>query len=149
MHVVVGGEYVNTVAANWSTGICKTVLFCFVVSIACWACSLPRTFSILSHLATVSAVLTFLSVVTAAVFLQVQGYPADYTSDESFINKHGHLQAGGKPIFSAWPAAGATFSSIVVALMNISYTFIGQITLPSFIAEMKDPRYVIATVNSK
>lgn len=26
------------------------------------------------------------------------------------------------------------------AFLNISYTFIGQITLPSFIAEMKDPR---------
>ena len=37
------------------------------------------------------------------------------------------------------PAAGTTFVAGLNAFMNISYTFIGQITLPSFIAEMKNP----------
>ncbi|POR39271.1 N amino acid transport system protein [Tolypocladium paradoxum] len=46
----------------------------------------------------------------------------------------------GDPVFSAWPAPGASFVSIMVAFLNICYTFIGQITLPSFIAEMTDPR---------
>lgn len=94
----------------------------------------------LSHLATVSAILTFVSVVSAAAFLHAQGHPADYDPRPSFIDADGQHQIGGEPIFSAWPSKEATFSSIVVALMNISYTFIGQITLPSFIAEMKDPR---------
>ena len=38
------------------------------------------------------------------------------------------------------PAAGTTFVSGLNAFLNISYTFIGQITLPSFIAEMKEPK---------
>lgn len=40
----------------------------------------------------------------------------------------------------AIPAAGTTFVSGMNAFLNISYTFIGQITLPSFIAEMKEPK---------
>lgn len=47
----------------------------------------------------------------------------------------------GDPIFSAWPAPGAGFVSVTIGFLNICYIFIGQMTLPSFIAEMKDPRY--------
>jgi hypothetical protein len=38
------------------------------------------------------------------------------------------------------PAKGTSFVKGMNAFLNISYTFIGQITLPSFIAEMKEPR---------
>jgi hypothetical protein len=38
------------------------------------------------------------------------------------------------------PKASTTFVMGMNAFMNISYTFIGQITLPSFIAEMKEPK---------
>ena len=38
------------------------------------------------------------------------------------------------------PLKGTTFVAGMNAFLNISYTFIGQITLPSFIAEMKEPR---------
>lgn len=41
---------------------------------------------------------------------------------------------------TAIPIAGTTFVAGMNAFLNISYTFIGQITLPSFIAEMRDPR---------
>lgn len=41
---------------------------------------------------------------------------------------------------TALPVKGVTFVAGMNAFLNISYTFIGQITLPSFIAEMKDPR---------
>jgi len=44
------------------------------------------------------------------------------------------------PFHLAIPAAGTTFVSGMNAFLNISYTFIGQITLPSFIAEMKEPK---------
>ncbi len=38
------------------------------------------------------------------------------------------------------PTSGTTFVAGMNAFLNISYTFIGQITLPSFIAEMREPR---------
>jgi hypothetical protein len=41
---------------------------------------------------------------------------------------------------TAVPLKGTTFVAGMNAFLNISYTFIGQITLPSFIAEMKEPR---------
>lgn len=47
---------------------------------------------------------------------------------------------GGEPIVTALPVKGTTFVLGMSAWLNISYTFIGQITLPSFIAEMKNPR---------
>ena len=46
---------------------------------------------------------------------------------------------GGEPIVTAFPVAGTTFVAAFSAFLNISYTFIGQITLPSFIAEMQRP----------
>ena len=47
---------------------------------------------------------------------------------------------GGEPVVTAVPLKGTTFVAGMNAFLNISYTFIGQITLPSFIAEMKEPR---------
>ena len=64
----------------------------------------------------------------AVIFTAIEDHPAGYTP------------AKGDPIVTAVPVAGTTFVSGVNAFLNISYTFIGQITLPSFIAEMKEPK---------
>lgn len=45
----------------------------------------------------------------------------------------------GEPTVLVFAASGTTFVAGMNAFLNICYTFIGQITLPSFIAEMKDP----------
>ncbi|KAJ6437702.1 N amino acid transport system protein [Purpureocillium lavendulum] len=139
LHVVVGGEYLNTVLAHWSAPVCKTVLFCLITAILCWVTSLPRTFSMLSHLATLSALFTFVSVSLAAAFIATQEHPANYVPATDGDIVDGSLPVG-EPVFSAWPAPGYSFVSIMVAFLNICYTFIGQITVPSFVAEMKDPR---------
>ena len=64
----------------------------------------------------------------AVIFTAIEDHPAGYSP------------AKGDPIVTAVPVAGTTFVSGVNAFLNISYTFIGQITLPSFIAEMKEPK---------
>jgi hypothetical protein len=107
---------------------CRTVSYAIVVTIICFFASLPRTFSMLSKLGTASAAFTFLSVLLATIFAGIQSTPAGYT------------EALGSPLVLAVPIAGTTFVAGLNAFLNISYTFIGQITLPSFIAEMKDPR---------
>lgn len=124
LHCVVGAEYLNTM----SNGAVCTVVFSFVVAIISWCFSLPRTFSTLSKVATLSAFFTFISVVLAAVFASVEDHPAGYSA------------ALGEPIVLVVPAKGTSFVKGMNAFLNISYTFIGQITLPSFIAEMKEPR---------
>ena len=67
----------------------------------------------------------------ATVFAGVQDHPEGYDAE-----------GGGDPVYTAFPVKGTSFVAGMNAFLNISYTFIGQITLPSFIAEMKDPRLV-------
>ncbi|KJR87638.1 uncharacterized protein SPSK_07658 [Sporothrix schenckii 1099-18] len=119
---------------------CRTVSFSVVILIISWVCSLPRTFSMLSKLGTASAFFTFISVLLATIFAGIQAHPAGYDPRPSFTTADGTPAVGGDPIVTAIPVAGTTFVAALNAFMNISYTFIGQITLPSFIAEMKDPR---------
>lgn len=122
-HCLVGAEWLNTISNH---GTC-TIVFSFIWALLSWIFSLPRTFSTLSKLATASAFFTFLSVLLAAIFAGAEDHPAGY--DPAF------------PVdVLAVPAKGTTYVKGMNAFLNISYTFIGQITLPSFIAEMKEPR---------
>ncbi|KAH7325777.1 transmembrane amino acid transporter protein [Stachybotrys elegans] len=127
LHVLVGAEYINTMTASDSVGGCRTVSFSIAVAGLGWIASLPRTFSVLSRLGFWSALFTFVSVMLATIFAGLQDHPAGYTKEL------------GNPIVNAFPA-NTKFTVGVAAFLNISYTFIGQITLPSFIAEMRDPR---------
>ena len=102
------------------------------MAIISFVCSLPRTFDTLSTLATFSAFFTFVSVILAAIFAGIEDHPAGYTLNPT-------AKSHGAPVVLAIPAAGTTFVSGMNAFLNISYTFIGQIVLPSFIAEMKNP----------
>ncbi|WFD01291.1 hypothetical protein MYAM1_004053 [Malassezia yamatoensis] len=134
LHVLTIERYLNTMSNN---PFC-TVIFGVIAAVVSWLCSLPRTFSALSHLATVAAFFTFVSVLLAAIFAGVQKHPANYNPDPNHVSADG-VKMGGNPLVLVVPAAGTTFVSGVSAFLNIGYTLIGQITLPSFIAEMRDP----------
>ncbi|KAF2761820.1 hypothetical protein EJ05DRAFT_472776 [Pseudovirgaria hyperparasitica] len=122
-HCLVSANYLNTISQH---GLC-TIGFSAIAAVVCWVCSLPRTFSVLARLATASAFFTFISVFLAMVFAAIEDAPTGFPSK-------GPIQV------LAIPQAGTTFVMGTNAFMNISYTFIGQITIPSFIAEMKEPR---------
>jgi hypothetical protein len=104
-----------------------TIGFSAIVAVICFFCSMPRTFNTLALLGTASAFFTFIAVLLATVFAGIEDHPEGYPKL-------------GEPLVLVVPAAGTTFVAGMNAFMNISYTFIGQITLPSFIAEMKNPR---------
>ncbi|KAK0307324.1 hypothetical protein LTR82_016042 [Friedmanniomyces endolithicus] len=112
-HCLVGSKYMNTMAGA-DHHIC-TIGFSVIMAVVSFFCSLPRTFSTLAKLATLSAFTTFVSVLLATIF-------------------------AGPVTYLLIPASGTTFVAGMNAFMNISYTFIGQITIPSFIAEMKEPK---------
>lgn len=139
--MLVGAKYLNTMTGRSDSVQCQTVSFGIIVAIVCWLCSLPRTFSMLSKLGTASAAFTFISVLLATIFASIQGDPAGFDPRDSYTTPAGVAKVGGNPIVTAFPTASTTFVMATTAFLNISYTFIGQITLPSFIAEMKDPRY--------
>lgn len=123
LHVLVGAKYLNTVSNH---GAC-TVVFAIVVAIISWICSLPRTFAGLSSLALFSAVATGISILLTMIFAAIQDHPFDYDA--------------AVPVqWNLWPKPGTTYVNAMVAALNIVYTFVGQITYPSFIAEMKNPR---------
>ena len=119
-----------------SNGAVCTIGFSAIWAVLSWICSLPRTFDTLSKLATLSAFFTFVSVLLAAIFAGIEQHPAGFDSPGGGTT--GLLT--GNPIVLVVPAAGTTFVSGMNAFLNISYTFIGQITIPSFIAEMKNPK---------
>jgi hypothetical protein len=129
LHVLVGAKYLNTITNH---SLC-TVDFTVIVAIICFFSSLPRTFDTLSKLGTLSAFFTFISVVLATAFAAVEGKPAGYTLDPT-------ATISGEPLVFAFAPKTTTFVAAMNAFLNITYTFVGQITLPSFIAEMKEPR---------
>lgn len=127
---MIGAKYLNTM----SSGAVCTIGFSAIWAVLSFVCSLPRTFDTLSKLATLSAGFTFVSVLLAAIFAGIEAHPYQY-------NKGGKTDSlVGDPIVLVIPAAGTSFVSGMNAFLNISYTFIGQITIPSFIAEMKEPK---------
>jgi hypothetical protein len=74
----------------------------------------------------------------AAIFAGIEAHPAGYNPDPNYVDPVTGIH-GGEPIVTAVPVSGTTFVAGMNAFLNIAYTFIGQITLPSFIAEMKNP----------
>ena len=127
LHVLVGAKYINTMTASDTIKGCRTVEFSVVVTIICFFFSLPRTFSMLSKLGTASALFTFISVLLATVFAGIEDHPAGWTADAPI------------KYYIGTPST-TTFLTGMSAFLNITYTFVGQITIPSFIAEMKNPR---------
>ena len=127
-HCLVGAKYMNTMSNH---ALC-TIGFSAIMAVVSWLCSLPRTFSALARLATVSAFFTFISVLLATIFAGIEDHPGGVPGST--------WPSLGPPTVLAVPAKGTTFVAGMNAFMNISYTFIGQITIPSFIAEMKEPK---------
>lgn len=127
LHILTLSTYLNTAFGHH---FC-TVGYAAIAAIICFGCSLPRTFDSLSTVATYSAMLTFISVMLACIFAGIEAHPNRYNTGGLLV---------GEPLVYAFPGPGVTFVSGLTAFLNISYTFIGQITLPSFIAEMKNPR---------
>ena len=69
----------------------------------------------------------FIAVVLAMAFVGVQSHPYGFKE--------------GTPVhWRAWPAKGEKYVNIMSAVLNIVYTFVGQITYPSFISQMKQPK---------
>jgi hypothetical protein len=82
------------------------------------------------------------------IFIVNQGGPVD-SSGQTEGSADAVIVKGRMIVFSAWPSPDATFKDIMVAFLGIAFAFIGQITLPSFIAEMNDPRFVESSVLMK
>lgn len=128
LHVLVGAKYFNTISDNYGLpggrNICS-IVFAVITTIICFLISLPRTFSSMSGIAYFSAATMFIAVVLAMAFAGVQDHPYKYTGD--------------KIVWHVWAPEGTSYVMAMSAFLNIVYTFVGQITYPSFISQMKRP----------
>ncbi|KAI0090752.1 transmembrane amino acid transporter protein-domain-containing protein [Irpex rosettiformis] len=124
LHCLVGAKLLNTLTNG--TAAC-TVVWSVVTAVVCFFVSLPRPLSQMSHLGTFSAVTMGIAVLLAIIFAGIQDHPFGY-------------KEGIEPLVTRLPVAGTTYVAGMSAFLNITYTFVGQITLPSFIAEMKNPK---------
>ncbi|TFK51216.1 hypothetical protein OE88DRAFT_1514559 [Heliocybe sulcata] len=123
LHCLVGAKLLNTLS---NSATC-TITFSAIAAIICFFISLPRTLNQLSGLGTFAAITMGIAVLLAIIFSGIQAHPFGYI-------------AGEEPLVTSIPVKGTTYVAGMSAFLNISYTFIGQITLPSFIAEMREPK---------
>lgn len=124
LHCLVGAKLLNTLTDGH---VACTVVWSVVTAVVCFFVSLPRPLSQLSGLGVFSAVTMGIAVLLAIIFAGIQDHPFGYI-------------AGQAPLVTRLPVPGTTYVAGMSAFLNITYTFVGQITLPSFIAEMKNPR---------
>jgi Na+/proline symporter len=123
LHCLVGAKLLNTLTGSAAC----TIAFSAVSAIICFLFALPRPLSQLSGVGAFSAATMFIAVLLAVVFVGIQDHPGGY-------------KEGIEPIVTNFPLPGTTFVAGMSAFLNILYTFVGQITIPSFIAEMKEPK---------
>jgi hypothetical protein len=101
-----------------------TVAFVGITAAASFVFSLARTFKRLGRIGWISSGCTFIALMVATIGSAVSHRPA--------------LADPGHNI--AMPAKETTFVVAMSAFLNIAYAMIGQVTIPSFIAEMREPR---------
>lgn len=122
LHVLVGAKFLNTITNHSQC----TVVFSIIVVIISICFSWPRRFSTLSFLGYFSAATMFIAVILAMIFAGIQSHP--YKFD-------------GTPVhYTLFPKKGTTYVDAMCAFLNIVYTFVGQITYPQFISEMRNPK---------
>ncbi|KAF7294697.1 Protein kinase domain-containing protein [Mycena indigotica] len=140
LHCLVGAKLLNTLS---NSALC-TIGFSAISAILCFIFTLPRTLNQLSGLGTFSAVTMGIAVLLAIIFSGVQSEPFGYIPGETpIVTKFplpGTTFIAGKSFLDGCPYLTKISTLGMSAFLNISYTLIGQITIPSFIAEMKEPR---------
>lgn len=122
LHVLVGAKFLNTVTNH---SVC-TVGFSGIAAIISLVFSFPRKFISMSFLGYFATITMFVSVILAMIFAGVQSHPDGYD--------------GTPVVYKAFPVKGTTYVNGMGAFLNIVYTFVGQVTYPQFIAEMKNPK---------
>ena len=93
-------------------------MWSLVTAVICFFVSLPRPLAQLSGLGVFSAMTMGLAVLLSMIFAGVQSHPFAFIPGEN-------------PIVTRLPVKGTTYVAGMSAFLNITYTFVGQITLPS------------------
>lgn len=125
-----GSEYIQTVTPHWHYD-CKNIALSVLAILPCFALSLVRSFPLLSKLALLAGLCTFVGLITLCSLLAQQSGP------------QGDGPYRGEPIISATPAQGSSFVEFMVAFLTIGFGANASVTIPTLVSDMEDPRYVL------
>lgn len=123
LHINAGTTAINTLGYT----VCS-VVWGVVLTVVMFAISLLRGFKYAEVAAIISAGTMFTCFLVVVIGHAVQGTP------NGFVD-----QATTPTSYTLFAPAGTTFVSGINALLNITYTFIGQALIPSFVGDMKNP----------
>lgn len=124
LHTLTGSEILNTLSNH---GTCSLV-FSLVIMIVSLLLTLPRKLEQLTILGVISAISMFISIMLVMIFSGIQG-------------PHPNVDNFKEPVYiTAFAPKGTGFVAGFGAMLNIIFTWVGQIMYPTFIAEMRDPR---------
>jgi len=122
LHVLAGSVALNVLSDH---AVC-TVIFSVVMVVVMFFLSLARELNQVAIMGIVAASTMFIAFLLCLIFLGIEGHPAGWTP-------------GASVTVRTWAAPGTTFVTGFNAFLNITYTFVGQILIPSYVDDMKKP----------
>lgn len=125
LHTLTGATILNTLSEH---GTC-TLVFSIIICVVCLVLTLPRKLDQIATMGIVSAVCMGVALLLGMIFHGIQGREGTIYKGED------HLDIK----ITAFAPKGTTFVDGFNAFLNITFTFIGHICYPTFIAEMKHP----------
>lgn len=131
VHVQLSGELLQALMDGFSVPFSPTLVGCLIGAFCCFCFSLPPSLAYHAKAAFLAVACTVLGICMTVISAGIQ-YRATNSADGL---------SDGPPAVSLWPKPVASLQSIMVAFLNIAFALVSQITFPSFIAEMKEPRY--------
>lgn len=160
VHVQLCGELLESLVEGYPVNFSPSMVGCVVGAFFCFCLSMPPAMSYHANMAFAAVTFTVLGILMTIIGAGMH-YKAtkasrdgrmdlppevipDVTSiisPEISLNFTTNLSPENWPDISPWPKKIATILSIVISFLNMAFAFIGQVTFPTFIAEMKEPRY--------
>ncbi|KDN52260.1 hypothetical protein K437DRAFT_221056 [Tilletiaria anomala UBC 951] len=129
LHTLTGAEIINTLVTSPGSGWCSVALS-VIVMVLCAVATLPRQLNQVAVMGIASAASMAISILLVLIFTGIQGrHPAGVDASSS-----------APVLLTVWAPEGITFVEGFNAALSITFLWIGQITYPTFIAEMRDPR---------
>lgn len=130
VHVQLCGELLNALMNGYKISFSPEMVGCSMGAFLCFILSLPPSLSFHAKWSFFAVICTIIGIFVIIVSAGLQHCTTK--SSEDLID--------GPPAISAWPKPIANLQSVMVAFLNMAFAFIGQITFPSFIADMERPQ---------
>lgn len=159
VHVQLCGELLQSLVEGYTVTFSPTMVGCVVGAFFCFCLSMPPAMSYHAKMAFLAVAVTLLGILMTIIGAgihykattasrdgrldmppEVMPEVTSVISPEISLDITTDISPENWPDISPWPKKIANLLSIVISFLNMAFAFIGQVTFPTFIAEMKEPR---------